>query len=333
MKLLVGMDEAGYGPNLGPLVLAVTAWKVEGEEPALAEPVAYAVDLYERLEGIISHKGDGDRIAIADSKALYKPGGGLQKLERGVFAALAALGKPAGSWSALVEHLEADPEGLRHRLPWHVDFDVPLPTDATADEVAALGVRLVQVCDAAGVGLVAMRGRMVFPCELNRLIEQYGSKGAALSHLSLGMLREVMDGECFLARRALRCNAATIVCDKHGGRNRYSELLAVHFPEQPIEVLDEGRAESRYRWVDEAGPVDIGFRTKGESFLPTALASMTAKLLRELAMRGFNQFWQRHVPGLRPTAGYPQDAKRFRGEIADRQRQLGINDLDLWRNR
>ena len=51
---------------------------------------------------------------------------------------------------------------------------------------------------------------------------------------------------------------------------------------------------------------------KGEEFLPTALASMTAKYLRELSMRAFNEFWCARVPGLRPTAGYPGDAPRFK---------------------
>jgi hypothetical protein len=71
----------------------------------------------------------------------------------------------------------------------------------------------------------------------------------------------------------------------------------------------------------------------GERFLPTALASMTAKYLRELAMRAFNEFWSARVPNLRPTAGYPMDSHRFRNAIAVAQRELGIDDHDLWRNR
>ena len=60
---------------------------------------------------------------------------------------------------------------------------------------------------------------------------------------------------------------------------------------------------------------------------------MTAKYLRELSMRAFNEFWCARVPDLRPTAGYPYDARRFRKEIAAEQRELGIDDHVIWRNR
>jgi hypothetical protein len=39
------------------------------------------------------------------------------------------------------------------------------------------------------------------------------------------------------------------------------------------------------------------------------------------------------VPGLRPTAGYPQDARRFKAQIAAKQQALGIADRCLWRVR
>ena len=72
---------------------------------------------------------------------------------------------------------------------------------------------------------------------------------------------------------------------------------------------------------------------QGERFLPTALASMTAKYLRELSMRAFNKFWSVHVPDLRPTAGYPKDAHRFYKDIRTAQRKLGIDDHALWRQK
>ena len=124
-----------------------------------------------------------------------------------------------------------------------------------------------------------------------------------------------------------------IVCDKHGGRSRYQELLQSVFPDLLIEVLNEGRAESVYRWGPEERRIEIAFRRRGEGFLPAALASMICKYLRETCMKAFNNFWRLQLPQLRATAGYPQDAKRFRAEIAQRQKQLGIEDRLLWRNR
>jgi hypothetical protein len=79
--------------------------------------------------------------------------------------------------------------------------------------------------------------------------------------------------------------------------------------------------------------VEIRFVAKGENFLPAALASMTSKYLRELAMRAFNQFWCTRVPNLKPTAGYPLDAVRFKAAIAAAQTELGFSDRVLWRNR
>jgi hypothetical protein len=60
---------------------------------------------------------------------------------------------------------------------------------------------------------------------------------------------------------------------------------------------------------------------------------MTSKYLRELAMRAFNHFWLREVPGIKPTAGYPVDAQRFRRAIAARQAELAIDVRRLWRNK
>jgi hypothetical protein len=60
---------------------------------------------------------------------------------------------------------------------------------------------------------------------------------------------------------------------------------------------------------------------------------MASKYLRELAMGAFNEFWRRRVAGLRPTAGYPQDARRFKADIAGALASLGIDDRQLWRAR
>ena len=105
------------------------------------------------------------------------------------------------------------------------------------------------------------------------------------------------------------------------------------FPDHLIEVYGEGREESLYRFGPAERRVEFCFRAKGEKCLATALASMASKYLRELAMRAFNAFWCSRIPGLAPTAGYPEDAARFKKSIAAVQAELGIEDCLLWRCR
>jgi len=378
MGILVGMDEAGYGPNLGPLVVAATAWEVAEEESGVgsqepgsgerasarggvlasaARPNLDQINLYRLLRDVIVRDAATDaRVAIADSKTLYKPGGGLRQLERGVHATLAAIGRTASRWSTLVDVLGADPEHTQQPLPWHDGFDCALPVDATNGELSRLGTALNELCESSCVRPIEVRARLVFPAEFNDLTAYFGTKGAALSHVTIGLLREMVDpwsGDASLSppaevgspvalRSASRLNERTIdrlnepiyvVCDKHGGRNRYHSLLQHHFPDHWIDTLVESRAESRYHWGGSDAGVEVAFRAGGEAFLPAALASMTAKYLRELAMRALNGFWCARVPGLRPTAGYPLDARRFKAEIEAARRSLGIDNHVLWRNR
>lgn len=361
MRILIGVDEAGYGPNLGPLVVAATAWRVEGKgtgdrgqgtaggerggaravaSPPTASPAA-AVDLYKLLRKAVvrSPAECARRLAIADSKALYKAGLGLRQLERGVLAALAVMrGSETladsvngclGRAGELILLTGADPEGRRRELACHEGDELALPCETEVGDLAVAAKGLSATCGAAGVGLVGVRARLVYPAEFNDLVDRYGTKGAALSHVTLALVRSLID-----SLPTAHCPLPTFLYfDKHGGRNAYGALVQHHFPESWIRPVHEGRAESRYEWEHAGTTIEAVFRVGCESMLPTALASMTAKYHRELAMRAFNAFWAVHVPGLRPTAGYPGDARRFKGEIADVQRELGIDDRALWRSR
>lgn len=80
--------------------------------------------------------------------------------------------------------------------------------------------------------------------------------------------------------------------------------------------------------------VEVHFRKECEQFsFCTALASMTAKYLRELHMVLLNRYWADQIPDIKPTAGYPQDAGRFIGEVEGIRRQLGIDSGLLVRSR
>lgn len=168
-----------------------------------------------------------------------------------------------------------------------------------------------------------MRSRVVDPPEFNHRLASCG-KGELLSSVTLGLAAELA---------APLKGPISIVCDKHGGRNRYADLLAAHFPDRFIEIHGEGREISAYAFGDAEKRIHACFRTRAESLLAVGLASMVSKYLREHSMRAFNHFWCSQVADLRPTAGYPEDAKRFRRDIAGCQQRLGIEDDVLWRRK
>lgn len=320
MAYLVGTDEAGYGPNLGPLVISATVWQVSGQ--------ASSCDLYQRLAKLVRPTpgpASCRRVVWGDSKVLYQPKVGLSRLERGLLAALSLLGPLPPDWKSLWEILAPDAPSEFEPLPWYAGFGCRLPLAVEVDELQRACARLQKGIEAVGVRLVAIRSCAVFPERFNRLVELHGNKGAALSHLTLELIAHVA--------APLIDDELQIVCDKHGGRNEYGPLVQRHFPEWLVEVHGEGRDESIYRWGPAERRTEIRFRARAESHLPTALASMASKYLREAAMRPFNEFWCARVQDLRPTAGYPTDAHRFRLEIRETQTALGIADKVLWRER
>jgi hypothetical protein len=210
-------------------------------------------------------------------------------------------------------------------VPWYAGFDQEVPVESNPGTLQRLGAAFRRRLEEIPLELITARAVAVFPERFNDLLERLGSKGLIVSKLTIGLIGQMLP--------ALADGPVQVQCDKHGGRNKYGPLLQTAFPEYLVEIHGESRSQSVYKWGPEHQRVEARFVAKGETFLPTALASMTSKYLRELAMTAFNAFWQQHVPGLKPTAGYPVDARRFRADIGKCQAKLHISDRVLWRNR
>jgi ribonuclease HII len=326
MPYLLGVDEAGYGPNLGPLVVATSAWRV----PERVGPEK----LYDRLRDVINAPsdqatGDGDqdndeRLAVGDSKQLYKAGDSLRKLERGVRSALSLVDRCPRTWREAWPRLDPADAELTDCTPWHDGYDEPLPIDGGAGCELPLGM-LADGLAAVRVRVAEVRAQALFPAEFNARVEACGNKAEVLSLMSLHLVRSVLE--------RLSDEPAIVTCDKHGGRNFYAALLQHVFPDDMPVVRRESTELSIYELKHAGRKVEFRFLVGGERMLPTALASMTAKYLRELAMRPFNAFWQRHIPNLKPTAGYYNDAKRFLADIRAVQEKLGIEGRVFWRTK
>ena len=129
-RLIIGTDEAGYGPNLGPLIVTATAWECDADlEPA---------GLWEKLAEVISNEPvrDGKRLYVADSKSVYSSGDSLEDLEVPVLAFLRLLGVSPESLDSLGFCL-AGSTFLPHYLsePWNPQPGLTLPVDSSTDHI------------------------------------------------------------------------------------------------------------------------------------------------------------------------------------------------------
>jgi hypothetical protein len=321
MAYLIGTDEAGYGPNLGPLLISATVWRLPD---SLMDQDLYSISRDSICADPATAVG-ADKLVLADSKRLYKSRGRLRGLEANLLAAVAETGGVPASWLDAWSQLSPEAVDVIGSIPWYSDYSAELPLDADRGTIVRLHETFHSLLQRTALQLLRVRSVALFPSQFNTLVERRGSKGAVLSEQTLELVARLIAD--------LQDEPILVQCDKHGGRNRYGGVLQHVFPDQRIRIVRESRDCSCYQWGPAERGVEIRFTARGESSMPAALASMTSKYLRELAMTAFNAFWSLQVPGIRPTAGYPVDALRFKEEIADCQRRLGVSDDVLWRNR
>lgn len=318
MPYLIGTDEAGYGPNLGPLTVTGTLWEVSSP----------GIDLYDALQSVVTNQAIGSnpdpKLFVADSKKVY--GGSIANLELGVLAmAYVATDHVPADWQELVE-LICPPESvsvLREEF-WLKGQTLQIPMKADLNEIRVLGDQFRKACQSALVRLNEIQCVPVFPQQFNSQLQVLGNKATLLSTETLNIVRHLMNRSD---------DDIEIGCDKHGGRSKYAGLIQAILTDEFVVIGEESLEFSDYSFRENDRDVFIRFQARGESFMPTALASMVSKYLREVFMTLWNNFWLLRIPGIKPTKGYPVDAKRFKSEIATVQSELGIDDRLIWRNK
>ncbi|KAF0246133.1 MAG: hypothetical protein FD180_964 [Planctomycetota bacterium] len=309
MAWVAGIDEVGYGPMLGPLV--VTA--------ALFEVPSAGACLWDLLAPAVARKPRRGRVCVCDSKELHKPGD-PSPLERTAAAFWKA--RDGATEASFLEFVAAHAFGADalDGYPWYRPLPLGLPFASDAREIAGHAASVRKALDKAKARFAGIRSSLADAREFNAGVELAGNKSDYLFEISGRLYR-------WLWQTTAGPERLDVFVGKQGGRAFYADKLQALFPEAFVMIAEESREISTYMIEGKKKRMRMSFVADAEmKHFPVALASILAKYTREGLMEAFNRWWGERVPGLKPTAGYHGDAGRFLRETEEARREMGIGE-------
>lgn len=308
MAILAGIDEAGYGPLLGPLAVSGVAFSIPQN--------LLKADLWETLQTSVAKdkKKLAGRLLVNDSKKAYSRGSGTHHLQRTVMAAIDVLNRNNQNQSPLPQTTEAlikqlSPDCYHHlaEYPWYQKLNqTALPSIEDISIASGVFERTLLQND---MRLLWIQSRFLEAGHYNQRLDKIKNKSRVL-FVELCSLVHYIFQNFHDADGPMQ-----FLIDRQGGRTQYHLELMKMFPGMKLSVLTESDTLSSYEMTDGKRTMRLHFATEADSkFFPVSLASMASKWIRELLMDELNRYFINLCPGIKPTAGYWQDGQRF---IAD----------------
>jgi ribonuclease HII len=297
MVVLVGIDEAGFGPILGPLVVSSSTF-------LLPHPLL-ETDLWQILKKSVGNRRKrlAGRLLITDSKKAYSKSVGTRHLERTVLSCLRCLDKEPAALSELIALL--CPECLKRLsdYPWYKNAGKQkIPGDEGDRKIAS--VVLKDDMTSNSMELLELKSHCLDVAYYNKMVGSVKNKASVLFTATSRLIKNALDN--------FAGDEMQIIIDRQGGRVRYRKVLQRMFADMELKIVRESPAASSYELTANAKVVRLHFVVGAdERFLPVSLASMVSKYLRELLVYHINRYFAGHCAELKPTAGYWKDGLRF----------------------
>jgi len=319
MAVLVGIDEAGFGPILGPLVVSSTAFSL-GKD-------LLAADLWRVLRRSVSdrRKHLAGRVLIADSKKAYTKSLGIKHLERTVLACLDCLGKRPADLTELLGCL--CPETLKRltAYPWYENLD-GFGKSVTDTDVRIAAAALQNEMSSKGIKLLALKSCCLDVGHYNRQVQAARNKSSVLFTATCQLIKTAFDN--------FGGDNLHIIIDRQGGRVRYRKVLQRMFEDMELKIVKESTKLSSYELTTNNKMMKLHFAIGADGrYLPVALASMVSKYIRELLVHNINRYFGSFDAELKPTAGYWKDGTRFIRDIKNRIGHVNFDEGKLIRCR
>ncbi len=298
--LVMGVDENGMGPRLGPLV--ATGCTLEISRYARASLCDRGLRL-----GLTDSKETGgfSKMAFAESVALAllcaadrqpPPITADELLERAAPGTRSALGSRC-------------PDASTSEQCWGVDLALPAFGGDAAHGEELLG----KLVGRSSLRIVDVQSRLACAGLLNARLAQGKNK----LDVDLELFEDLIESV-----RRQHGRPELVVCGMVGGIRDYASRFRSFSPER-VRSLSGRRGQRRYA-IDDLG--EVRFEVDADArHLPVALASILGKYVRELAMRRIGEFYRRFDSDLRLASGYHDPVTTGFIRSTDRsRRRLGI---------
>lgn len=297
--IVIGADENGLGPILGPLVITAVSLEVEsyGRAKLVRTGRALGVDDSKSTAGF-------GKMASAESLALAVASAALGgRVPTDADELLSAIG--------LEEHVVLQRSCPTSTRPQCWAEAIALP--CFGGDLAA-GEKMLSGLSRRGVRLLRVRSALACTRRLNDAL----AEGISRVELDLHMMeRLVLD-----ARHALGAEIEA-VCGMVGGIRDYPARMR-HLAAHEMTVLPAKRGELSYEFK---GVGRVSFEIDADArHLHVALASMVGKYVRELWMERQNRFYKGHDETLEAVSGYHDPVtKRFVEASTLLRKRIGID--------
>ncbi|MCE5341867.1 MAG: hypothetical protein LLF92_12200 [Planctomycetaceae bacterium] len=316
--LYVGIDEAGLGPILGPLVVSAAAFSIPPEKADS--------NMWQLLpESVSSSKKKlAGRILVCDSKKAYTPASGIGFLEKTILTFLKCRSQTPATVAELMEMLAPDSKQRIITSPFYKNIDSQ-KIELNPDVVSICASMLKKDLQKNGINLTYLKSFCLGAGCYNELIEKIRNKSSVVFHFVCRLISEVLK----TGHRDYH-----FVIDRQGGRMRYAPHLRTMFSDMDLKILTEEENISSYQLISPNKNIRMDFAVKADDdFLPVCLASMACKYLREQLMIAHNNYFIEKCAELKPTAGYWTDGHRFLNDLKTIAPHIQYNPAQLIRCR
>jgi len=319
MAVLVGIDEAGFGPILGPLVVSSSALSLPHD--------LLKSDLWQVLRRSLSNRRKrlAGRVLVADSKKAYSKSTGIKHLERTVLTALKCLGQEPTTLTELMERICPSCLGRLSAYPWYQEAASHRLLSDGADKAIASAVLTDDLASNA-MELLSVESHCLDVAYYNKMVAAVKNKANVLFTATCRLIQTAYDN--------FAGDDLHIMVDRQGGRMHYRRNLQRMFGDMELKILRETPATSSYELKAGGKGMRLHFVVGADDrFLPVSLASMTSKYLRELLIGNINRYFNGFGADLKPTAGYWKDGLRFIEDIKTNLPGVRFDSEQLIRSR